>query len=62
MEGLIYGATMTDETTRLVPPTEDLLGFCTECFRMRWLAVLDNEAPLPAGTCRQCAREAEEGK
>lgn len=42
--------------------TEDLLGFCTECIRMRWLRVLDghDDAGNPFGTCRTCAREAAE--
>lgn len=53
----------------LVPLNEDLLGFCTDCNRVRWLAVMDgrHEHPdpgtegFPFGTCRQCAREAQEG-
>lgn len=53
---------------RLVPETEDLLGYCNECHRVRWLAVEDGRVGkpedgkgMPFGTCRQCAREAQEG-
>ncbi len=60
---------MDTDTHKLIPLTDDLLGFCTECIRVRWLRVLDGtQVPdadtgldgMPYGTCRQCHREAEE--
>ncbi len=60
---------MDAETHKTIPLTEDLLGFCTECIRVRWLRVLDGKSVddggegmdgMPYGTCRQCAREAED--
>lgn len=40
------------------------LGFCTECIRVRFLGIVDQEATkangTAFGTCTQCVREAEE--
>jgi hypothetical protein len=49
---------------QVVPFGTDLLGFCTDCFRVRWLGVVDHmgEGQVPHGTCRQCVREATEGE
>jgi hypothetical protein len=35
----------------------DLLGYCRYCFRVRWLAVVEQTKPNPEGKCRQCERE-----
>lgn len=42
--------------------TEDVLGFCTACFRVRWLAVIESHDRRgnPQGTCRSCDREEQE--
>ena len=40
----------------------DALGFCDNCFRVRWLAVVERwEKAMPCGMCRQCDREGKEG-
>lgn len=37
---------------------EDILGFCSRCFRVRWLARIEGErSGMPHGICRSCARE-----
>lgn len=41
---------------KLIPLTEDVMGFCDMCIRMRWLRIVTDEK-LPSGICRQCARE-----
>jgi hypothetical protein len=42
-----------------LPDSEDLLGFCERCFRMRWLRWLTSydKSGNPTGICRTCARE-----
>lgn len=47
---------------RTIPDTENVLGFCHECFRVRWLKVMRSEGDVgfkpefPEGTCRSCER------
>lgn len=36
---------------------EDVLGFCTSCVRVRWLAEVLSEDPYVMGVCRTCDRE-----
>ena len=38
--------------------TEDVLGFCASCYRMRWLAWTTHmdDRGTPHGVCRTCAR------
>lgn len=53
-----------------VSPTQNILGFCNTCFRVRWLARVDEKhgefssehasGTMPKGMCRSCAREEEE--
>lgn len=39
------------------------LGYCDECDRMRWLAVVwDDQAAIPHGRCRTCERGNEGGE
>lgn len=43
---------------QIVPWDEDILGFCTECIRVRWLRIItENKNGNPKGLCRSCARE-----
>lgn len=39
--------------------SDEILGFCETCTRVRWLAWVDYEDSLgnPHGVCRSCARE-----
>lgn len=51
-----------NETTAETQPTQPHLGFCNECFRVRWLETVKyhDKAGNPCGVCRECARNAEE--
>ena len=33
------------------------LGYCRVCFRVRWLAEVDEGQTSPVGVCTQCERE-----
>lgn len=50
------------ETPLTIPWDVDVIGFCAECFRIRWLRVItdESESKMPKGICRQCVRESEQ--
>jgi len=47
------------ERCNLEEGDEPVLGFCTECFCVRWLADVMETSPFHKGTCRTCKREAD---
>jgi hypothetical protein len=48
----------TGHVGRVSPITVMPLGFCQDCFRMRYIAeVREVKAKVPHGSCTQCVRE-----